>query len=284
MSVESGFKQAPETDARHYCTSCTSFGVRSWSGKPMHGQYCRLTEQPPVDMKETYGWLKAANLAATTEGLVVAAQDQALWTQYYECKILHRDVSPTCHMGSVGLETVDHIVAGCSALALMDYTDRHNQVASIIYWDVCRHFGVSLENRWYRHHPDRLVETDDITMMWDTTVPIAGRIEANRLDICLTNKKTNTCLLIDISCPADGNIGKKHAEKLAKYSDLRVEISRMWHCRTLVVPVVLGALGTMHAGIARWLDIIRGHHNLHHLQKTVLLGSTRILRKVVSTF
>ena len=55
----------------------------------------------------------------------------------------------------------------------------------------------------------------------------------------------------------------------------------MWHCRTLVVPVVLGALGTVHAGIARWLDIIPGHQNLQLLQKTVLLGSTWILRKVM---
>ena len=35
--------------------------------------------------------------------------------------------------------------------------------------------------------------------------------------------------------------------------------------------MVLGALGTVHAGIAQWLDIIPGHHNLQHLQKTVLL-------------
>ena len=132
ISVEGGFEQAPETDARHYRTCCSSLRVRSWSGKPMHGQYRRLTEQPPVDMKETYGWLKAANLPAATEGLVVAAQDQALRTRYYKRKILHRDVSPTCRMCSVGLETVDHIVAGCSALAPTDYTDQHNQVASII--------------------------------------------------------------------------------------------------------------------------------------------------------
>ena len=58
----------------------------------------------------------------------------------------------------------------------------------------------------------------------------------------------------------------------------------MWHCRTLVVPAVLGALGTVDAGIARWLDIIPSHHNLQHLQKTVLLGSTRIIRKVMSSF
>ena len=70
--VEGGFEQAPETDARHYRTCCSSLCVRFWNGKPMHWQYRRLTEQPPVDMKETYGWLKAANLPAATDGLVVA--------------------------------------------------------------------------------------------------------------------------------------------------------------------------------------------------------------------
>ena len=154
-------------------------------------------------------------------------------------------------MCSVALETVDHIVAGCSALAPMDYTDRQNQVAFIIHWDACRRFGVPVESRWYPHHPDRFVEMDDITMMWDTTISTARKIKANRPDICLRNRKTNTCLLIDISCPADGNIGKKHAENLAKYSDLQVEISHMWHCQTLVVPVVLEALGIVHAGIAQ---------------------------------
>ena len=250
----------------------------------MHGQYRRLTEQPPLGMKETHEWLKAANLSAETEGLFVAAQDQALRTRHYERKIPHGDVSPTCRMCSVGLQTVDHIVAGCSALAPTDYTDRHNQMASIIHWNVCRHFRIPVESRWYWHHPDRLVETDDITMMWNNAIPIAEKIKVNRPDICLRNRKTNTCLLIDISCPANGNIGKKHAEKLAKYSDLRVEISRMLHCQTLVVPVVLGALGTVHASIAQLLDIIPGHHNLQHLQKTALLGSTRILRKVMLSF
>ena len=277
------FEQAPQMDAKHFRMCNSSLRVRSWSRKPMHGQYRRLTEQSPVDTKETFGWLKAANLPGATEGLVVAAQDQALRTRYYEHHILHRDVSPTCRVCSAGLETVDHIVAGCSAMAPTDYTYRHNQVASIIHWNICRHFQVPVECRWYRHQPDRLVETDDIVVMWDTTIPTAGKIKANRPDICLRDKKANTCLLIDISCPADGNVGRKHAEKLAKYGDLRVEVSRMWQCRTQVVPVVLGALGTVHAGIARWLDIIPGHHNLQHLQKAVLLGSARILLKVMSS-
>ena len=117
------FEQAPQMDAKHFRMCYSSLRVRSWSRKPVHGQYRRLTEQSPVDTKETFGWLKAANLPGATEGLVVAAQDQALRTRYYEHHILHRDVSPTCRVCSAGLETVDHVVAGCSAMAPTDYTD-----------------------------------------------------------------------------------------------------------------------------------------------------------------
>ena len=42
-----------------------------------------------------------------------------------------------------------------------------------------------------------------------------------------------------ISCPVHGNVSRKHAEKLAKCGDLRVEINYMWQCRT----GSLGALG-----------------------------------------
>ena len=57
----------------------------------------------------------------------------------------------------------------------------------------------------------------------------------------------------------------------------------MWQCRTLVVPVVLEALGIVNAGIAQWLDVIPGHHNLQHLQIAVLLASSQILCKVMSS-
>ena len=64
--------------------------LESWGRKPMHGQYRRLTDEPLVDMKETYRWLKSSNLPAATEGLVAAAQDQARWTRYYESNTASR--------------------------------------------------------------------------------------------------------------------------------------------------------------------------------------------------
>ena len=158
------FKQAPQTDAKHFCTCKSSLRVQSWSKKPMNGQYRRLTEQPPVDMKETYRWLKSSNLPAATEGLVVAAQDQALPTRYYECNILHRDVSPTCHLCSVGLEqltTLSQAVVPWHRWTTLIDTIRWSPLSIgtfVVIW-------VPVENRWYQHHPERLVETYNITMM-----------------------------------------------------------------------------------------------------------------------
>ena len=75
MASDGVFEQVPQMDAKHFRMCNSSLRVRSWSRKPMHGQYRSLTEQSPVDTKETFGWLKAANLPSATEGLVVAAQD-----------------------------------------------------------------------------------------------------------------------------------------------------------------------------------------------------------------
>ena len=51
------FEQAPQTDAKHFRTCSSSLRLRSCIRRPIPGQYRRLTEKPPVDMKETYRWL-----------------------------------------------------------------------------------------------------------------------------------------------------------------------------------------------------------------------------------
>ena len=38
---------------------------------------------------------------------------------------------------------------------------------------------------------------------------------------------------------------KKEAEKILKYKDLTIEIQRMWNVRTKVMPVTIGATGTI---------------------------------------
>ena len=80
---------------------------------------------------------------------------------------------------------------------------------------------------------------NNITIMWDMPVNTDRTITANRPDKDSVNF---TCKLIDMTVPSDRNIALKETEKKSKYKDLELEIQRMWHMKTVVVPVAVGAL------------------------------------------
>ena len=48
-----------------------------------------------------------------------------------------------------------------------------------------------------------------------------------------------------------------------------------------IVPVVVGALGCISKGFSRWMDILSIKLSVGLVQKSVLLGTARILRKVL---
>jgi hypothetical protein len=61
--------------------------------------------------------------------------------------------------------------------------------------------------------------------------------------IVVKNKKDKTCLLIDVAIPSDKNVIQKEAEKKLKYTNLSIEIQRMWNVKCFVIPVIIGATG-----------------------------------------
>jgi hypothetical protein len=88
-------------------------------------------------------------------------------------------------------------------------------------------------------------------------------------------------MLIDIAIPEDRNVIKKEAEKILKYEDLTIEIQRLWNVKTNVIPVIIGATGTISKSFRKYLTNVPGIHEVNELQKTAILGTAHILRKVL---
>ena len=75
---------------------------------------------------------------------------------------------------------------------------------------------------------------------------------------------------------------KKETEKILKYKDLTIEIQRMWNVKAKVIPVIVGATGTISKSIRKYVSNIPGNHEVRELQKTAILGTAHILRKVLT--
>jgi hypothetical protein len=74
---------------------------------------------------------------------------------------------------------------------------------------------------------------------------------------------------------------KKEAEKILKYEDLTIETHRMWNVKTNVIPVKVGATGTISKSLRIYLSNIPGKNKSKELQKTAILGTAHVLRKVL---
>ena len=83
--------------------------------KQRHGQFFRATEEDRDE--RTWHWLRKGKLKKETEGLITAAQDQALRTNSIKHRIDKQDIAATCRMFGQQEETVEHVVAECTMLA-----------------------------------------------------------------------------------------------------------------------------------------------------------------------
>jgi len=74
-------------------------------------------------------------------------------------------------------------------------------------------------------------------------------------------------IIIIIIISRDRNVIKKEAEKILKYKDLTIEIQRMWSVKTKVIPVIIGATGTVSKSFRKYVSNIPGKHEVKELQK-----------------
>ena len=128
--------------------------------------------------------------------------------------------------------------------------------------------------------PKPVCEVGDVTVLLNQAVHTNREVTANRPDIIIKNKKEKTFTQIDVPIPADRNVVKKKAEKKLKYKCFCIVIQRMWNLLCTVVPVIIGATGIVTRSLKKNLETIQGNHSIDSLQKTAILGTSHIIRKV----
>ncbi|XP_068176488.1 uncharacterized protein [Antennarius striatus] len=185
----------------------------TWRDKPLHGMYYRQIEEV-AGIKKTYQWLNKAGLTDSTEALIMAAQEQALSTRAIEANIYHSRSDPRCRLCKEAPESVQHVVAGCKMLASSAYMERHNQVAVIVYRNICTQYGLEVpKSQW--DIPPKVVENGKAKILWDFSFQTDKQLLANKPDIVVMDKEQKRAVVIDVAIPADANIRKKKHEKIA---------------------------------------------------------------------
>ena len=76
----------------------------------------RNLEEKPVDIEQSYCWLKSGNIRGETESTIVAAQDQAISTNHFKNNNLKGEIESKCRLCEQHEETVEHLTSGCSIL------------------------------------------------------------------------------------------------------------------------------------------------------------------------
>ena len=109
---------------------------------------------------------------------------------------------------------------------------------------------------------------------------------ARRPDLMIINKrkkKKRICKIVDFAVPADHRIKLKECEKKDKYVDLARELKKLWNMKVTILPIVIGAFGTVIKGLLKGLGEMEFGGRVETVQTTAFVKTARILRRVLET-
>ena len=199
LKVVQKYLKAGEVEPKEYKRERKEETHQDWQNKPLHGRFLRCTKE--VACNKSWNWLKSGELKKETEGLITAVQDQSLRTNVMKARIEKANVSPLCKISNKAEETVFHIFSECSKMDQTEYKGRHDKLAKVIHWDLCKKWGVQMTAKWYDHVPEKVTEIDQVKILWDFNIQTDHVIEHRHPDIVVLDKAKKMCHLIDIAVP-----------------------------------------------------------------------------------
>ena len=211
-------------------------------------------------------------------------QDQALRTSYIQRAIAGTNISPKCRKCNQKDETINHIDSECPALSQKQYKMRHDTVARVVHWNLCKKYQMPCSNNWYEQQPQPVTENENAKLLWDYRIRIDRVITTHQPDLTLVDKTNKKVLLTDVAVPWVSRAEQKKQEiKGDKYQNLRIELRRLWDKPVEIVPIIIGALGTIPKSLKRDLEELGADVAPRLLQKSVVLERAHIIRRVIDS-
>ena len=93
----------------------------------------------------------------------------------------------------------------------------------------------------------------------------------------------NTRYIVDFVIPMDHHIKEKKKKKVDKYMDLAAEVRKQFRMKTVIVEILLRALGTVPAKLSESLKILKIEDTIGSLQTAVLISTTAVNRRVLKS-
>ena len=131
------------------------------------------------------------------------------------------------------------------------------------------------------HNQETVLENETDKLLWDFERQMGHLISDRRPDLITINKKGRTCKIVNFAVPADHRVKLKESEKRNKNLDLARELKKLWKMKVTIIPIVIGAFGTVTKGTVQGLKDLKITERVETVQTTALLRLARILRRVL---
>ena len=99
------------------------------------------------------------------------------------------------------------------------------------------------------NNPAAVQENDTGKLLWDFNIQTDHLIPAKRPYLIIINKRKRICKIFDFAVPGDHRINLKESAKKDKHLDLARELKKLWNMKVTIVPIKIGALGTVTKGL-----------------------------------
>lgn len=150
------------------------------------------------------------------DALICAAQEQAVRTKYIKCKTNHTTDNNVHDVRWKRRNNCVLLVNVKKGHRRKEYTMRYDNVARIVYWELCNNYGLGRTETWYGQTPEMSIKITSITMLWYILIQWDS-VLYRKLDILVVNKEDKYMHYgYNITCPREDRQADKEIVNSAR--------------------------------------------------------------------